>query len=71
MSTAPTFGTSPIDFPAAHGEPVTEAHARICRQGACAVWIVDGEERANCPRCGAVGADRHGSKPRPFPWVQA
>lgn len=39
-------------FPALNGEPVTEAHARTCREQGHATHTVDGVDSGTCPRCG-------------------
>lgn len=47
--TAPTMA-------AAHGLPVTEAHARWCRKHGHATWTVNGKPQGTCARCGEVSA---------------
>lgn len=42
------------DFPALNNEPVTERHARICREQGHATHTVDGVDTGVCPRCGDV-----------------
>jgi hypothetical protein len=40
------------DFPMLRGAPVTEAHARICRERGHAVHSINGVASDRCPRCG-------------------
>lgn len=40
------------DYPALNGQPVTERHARICREQGHATHTVDGADSGTCPRCG-------------------
>lgn len=42
-----------LDYPAAEGRPVTDAHRARCREHGHARHLVDGAEGA-CPRCGEV-----------------
>lgn len=42
------------DFPAADGQPVTERHARVCRERGHATHIKNGQGTGVCPRCGEV-----------------
>lgn len=43
-----------LDFPALNGQPVTEAHAQVCRERGHATHTVDGVDSGTCPRCGEV-----------------
>lgn len=43
-----------LDYPAIDGRPVTEAHARICREEGHTTYVRDGVDMGTCPRCGAV-----------------
>lgn len=43
-----------FDYPALNGDPVTERHARICREVGHATYVVDGVKQDVCPRCGDV-----------------
>lgn len=43
-----------IDFPAVESRPVTEAHARLCREIGHATYTRDGVDMGSCPRCGHV-----------------
>lgn len=42
------------DYPAANGQPVTERHARLCREQGHAPHLVDGRDTGVCARCGEV-----------------
>lgn len=39
-------------LPVANGDYVAQGHTNYCRDFGHAVWIVDGETREICPRCG-------------------
>lgn len=43
-----------IDFPAVDGRPVTQAHAKICRERGCSTYVKNGMDMGFCPRCGEV-----------------
>lgn len=43
---------NPLDFPAADGRPVTEAHARYCADRGHAAHVINGVTSSICPRCG-------------------
>lgn len=43
-----------FDYPAVSGGAVTPRHTDYCAEHGHAVWTVDGEVAAICPRCGAV-----------------
>lgn len=43
-----------VEFPAVTGQPVTERHARKCREAGHGTHTVNGEDTGFCPRCGAV-----------------
>lgn len=49
-------GNATSDYPALTGDPVTERHARTCRESGHATHTVDGVDTGTCPRCGAVTA---------------
>jgi hypothetical protein len=51
---AATETPAPLDFPALDGRPVTEAHARVCREQGHAAHTVNGRPTGVCPRCGHV-----------------
>lgn len=42
------------DFPAIYGQPVTEAHVKLCQERGHATMTVDGTTTEVCPRCGNV-----------------
>lgn len=39
-------------YPALTGDPVTEGHARMCREQGHATHTIDGVVQPRCPRCG-------------------
>lgn len=41
-----------LDMAALNGTPVTEAHAKVCRERGHATHTVDGVDQGFCPRCG-------------------
>jgi hypothetical protein len=46
--------TDQTDYPALYGEPVTERHARICREEGHAAHLINTRDTGVCPRCGDV-----------------
>lgn len=45
-----------LETPALDGLPVTEGHAKVCRDRGHMTHTVDGAEQGWCPRCGEVTA---------------
>lgn len=43
-----------MDYPVPYGRPVTEAHAKICRDRGCVTYVKNGMDMGFCPRCGEV-----------------
>lgn len=43
-----------MDYPVPYGRPVTEAHAKICRDRGCVTYVKNGMDMGWCPRCGEV-----------------
>lgn len=43
-----------MDYPVPYGRPVTEAHAKICRERGCVTYVKNGMDMGFCPRCGEV-----------------